>query len=207
MKCPADYNDTQEEENAPVSPPSPQLSGGMSHANRKRQCQEKKQGRQDSFDAANRLLTNKRNTITTPTPEGDDDEISSNYLCDIKAEPIDHIKAECINECYSDIKVEKHSSDEEEFNVKNFSCQHCDKTYTLRKSLVHHMTIHTGVKKHSCNQCSKNFSWKDILLKHLKTHTGEKNHLCAKCGKGFTHRSSLHKHMTTHHTRKKHLFM
>ena len=56
MKCPADYNDakqsdsegmddplyTQEEENAPVSPPSPQLSGVMSRAYRKRQCQKKR---------------------------------------------------------------------------------------------------------------------------------------------------------------------
>ena len=56
MKCPEDYNDTmqsdsepmdeplytQEEENAPVSPASPQLSGGMSRAYRKRQYQKNK---------------------------------------------------------------------------------------------------------------------------------------------------------------------
>merc|ERR1711874_734776 len=142
----------------------------------------------------------KRNHISMECPEGyidamqsDSDSVNSNYLCDIKGEPIDpeiyvhtgilenktldHIKAECINECYSDIKVEEHSSDEEEFNVKNYSCQHCEKTYSLRKSLVNHMTIHTGVKIHSCHHCSKNFSWKDILYKHLKTHTGVKKHL------------------------------
>ena len=122
MKCPADYNDamqsdsepmddpsyTQEEENARASPASPQLSGGISRAYRKRQCQKKKQGRPAStqevenappsgetstayrrrqrqnnnqgriasFDEAYRLLTTKRNRITTPTPEEDDDEIS-----------------------------------------------------------------------------------------------------------------------------------
>ena len=108
-------------------------------------------------------------------------------LGDIKGEPIDtevfvhtgildnktrdHIKAECINECDSYIKVEENSSDTEELNVKNYSCQHCEKTYSLRKSLVNHMSIHTGVKNHSCNQCSKKFSRKDILLQHLKTHT------------------------------------
>ena len=90
MKCPEDYNDamqsdsepmddppyTQEEENARASPASPQLSGGTSTAYRRRQRQKNNQGRQASFDEANRLLTNKRNRITTPTPEEDDDEIS-----------------------------------------------------------------------------------------------------------------------------------
>ena len=68
MKCPADYinpmhsdsdsvNDhdyTQEEGNAPASPASPQLSGGISSTYRKRQREKKNQGRQDSFDAANK---------------------------------------------------------------------------------------------------------------------------------------------------------
>ena len=90
MKCPADYNDSiqsdsdsvnnheyiQEEGNAPASPGSPQLSGGVSSTYRKRQREKKKQGRQDSFDAASKLLTDKRNRITTPTREEDDDEIS-----------------------------------------------------------------------------------------------------------------------------------
>ena len=90
MKCPADYNDSmqsdsdsvnnteyiQEVVNAPPSPVSPQLSGGLSSAYRKRQREKKSQGRQDSFDAANKLLNDKRNRITTPTQEEDDDEIS-----------------------------------------------------------------------------------------------------------------------------------
>ena len=127
--------------------------------------------------------------------QSDSDSVNSNYLCDIKGEPIDpeifvhtgslenktldHIKAECINERYSDIKVEEHSSDKEEFNVKNYSCQHCEKTYSLRKSLVNHMTIHTGVKIHSCHHCSKNFSRKDILLQPVNilenSHKGEES--------------------------------
>ena len=90
MKCPADYNNSmqsdsdsvnnteyiQEVVNAPPSPVSPQLSGGLSSAYRKRQREKKSQGRQDSFDAANKLLNDKRNRITTPTQEEDDDEIS-----------------------------------------------------------------------------------------------------------------------------------
>ena len=91
MECPEGYivamqsdsesvNDPlyiQEEQNAPESPASPQLSGEVSSLyRRKRQRQKNNQGREDSFEAAKRLLTDKRNRITTPTPEEDDDEIS-----------------------------------------------------------------------------------------------------------------------------------
>ena len=67
---------TQEKQNAPASPTSPPLSGGISTAYRKRQREKKAQGRQYSFDAANKLLTDRRNRITTPTREEDYDEIS-----------------------------------------------------------------------------------------------------------------------------------
>ena len=91
IKVPADYNDASqsdsdpaddplynpEEENAPSSPASPQLSGEVSDSyRRKRQRQKNNQGREATFEAANRVLTAKRNRITTPTPEEDDDEIS-----------------------------------------------------------------------------------------------------------------------------------
>ena len=68
MECPEGYIDamqsdsesvndplyTQEKQNAPASPASPQLSGGISSTYRKRQREKKNQGRQDSFDAANK---------------------------------------------------------------------------------------------------------------------------------------------------------
>ena len=98
MECPEVYIDAmqsdsesvndplyiQEEQNAPASPASPQLSGEISTAYRKRQREKKTQGRQDSFDAANKLLTDRRNRINTPTPEGDDDEISRHVTYDRK---------------------------------------------------------------------------------------------------------------------------
>ena len=94
VMCPADYDDamqtdsdcgndpeyTPEVENAPATPASPQLSGGepitSSSAYRRSQRLKNKQGRQDSFDAALNELNAKRNRITSPTPEEDDDEIS-----------------------------------------------------------------------------------------------------------------------------------
>ena len=65
MKCPEDYNDasqsdsepindplyTPEEENAPSSPASPQLSGEVSDSyRRKRQRQKNNQGREVTFE-------------------------------------------------------------------------------------------------------------------------------------------------------------
>ena len=93
MKVPADYHDSMQSDsddvtnaeyiqavanavNAPPSPVSPQLSGGLSTAYRRRQREKKNQGRQDSFDAANKALNDKRNRITSPTQEEDDDEIT-----------------------------------------------------------------------------------------------------------------------------------
>ena len=89
MKVPADYHDSmqsdsddvtnapyiQEVVNAANAPPSP-VSSQLSTADRRRQRETKNQGRQDSFDAANKALTDKRNRITIPTPEEDDDEIT-----------------------------------------------------------------------------------------------------------------------------------
>ena len=86
IRCPADYDDpmqsdsdhrehpsyTQEEENAPPSPTSPQLSE-TSASSSKRQRHIYNQSRQYSFDEAERILNDKRNRITTPTQEDDDD--------------------------------------------------------------------------------------------------------------------------------------
>ena len=66
---------TQGEENALPSPTSTQLSG-TSAACCKRQRHIHSQSRQDSFDEAERMLNDRRNRITTPTQEEDDDEIS-----------------------------------------------------------------------------------------------------------------------------------
>ena len=128
IKCPADYDDpmqsdsdhredpsySQEDENASLCPPSPQLSGGSSRQYRTRQRQQKKRGtpettqreqnappsptspqvsgvsalfrkrqreksnqsRQYTFEEAERILNDRRNRITTPTQQEDDDEIS-----------------------------------------------------------------------------------------------------------------------------------
>ena len=89
MKVPADYNDSMQSDsddvnnaayiedvvNAANEPPSP-VSSQVSTASRRRERAAKSYGRQASFDAAHKALTDKRNRLTIPTQEEDDDEIS-----------------------------------------------------------------------------------------------------------------------------------
>ena len=91
MKVPADYNDADQSDSdpaqdplsqpggndAPSSPASPEVSGEVSDSyRRKRQREKKITGREATYEAASRKLTDARNRITIPTPEEDDDEIS-----------------------------------------------------------------------------------------------------------------------------------
>ena len=91
MKVPADYNDADQsdsdpaqdplfqtgENGAPSSPASPQLSGEVSdYYRRKRQREKQITGRDATYEAASRKLTDARNRIISPTPEEDDDEIT-----------------------------------------------------------------------------------------------------------------------------------
>ena len=66
---------TQGGENAPLSPTATQL-GETSTAARKRQRHTNSQSRLDSLNQAERMLNDRRNRITTPTLEEDDDEIT-----------------------------------------------------------------------------------------------------------------------------------
>ena len=65
----------REKKNAPPCPTSTQL-GETSTACRKGQRHTNSQSRQDSFNEAERMLNDRRNRITTPTLEEDDDEIT-----------------------------------------------------------------------------------------------------------------------------------
>ena len=74
--------------------------------------------------------------------------------CDIKGEPmdpenrsgqadgdlqnttVDHVKTEYINECYSDVKIEEQSIDEEEYHLKNVK-NSCHSHIRLRDSEEH----------------------------------------------------------------------
>ena len=71
-----------------------------------------------------------------------------------------------------EIGVEKHLITNED--TRKYHCSQCDKAYTLKWKLKHHMKTH-GEKTHQCKLCEKAFIYKYHLKRHIRTHTGEKN--------------------------------
>ncbi|CAH1778350.1 unnamed protein product, partial [Owenia fusiformis] len=51
--------------------------------------------------------------------------------------------------------------------LKEFRCETCMKTFTLKNNLHQHMKIHTGVKRHVCPVCSRGFQRSTHLKGHL----------------------------------------
>ncbi|XP_052091167.1 zinc finger protein 585A-like [Mytilus californianus] len=82
---------------------------------------------------------------------------------------------------------------------KPFSCDVCDKSFTMKSSLVTHYKLHTGKNLMECDVCGKKFTKSYTYLRHIRTHTGDKPHKCDYCERGFGDKSSLNRHLTTRH--------
>lgn len=75
---------------------------------------------------------------------------------------------------------------------KYFECYICKITFSYKKSLIHHMPIHTGKKiLHECGVCKQNFSRRDALRRHTLIHLGQSPYECGVCGKGFRTKFNL----------------
>ncbi|KAG7271208.1 hypothetical protein CRUP_003385, partial [Coryphaenoides rupestris] len=74
-----------------------------------------------------------------------------------------------------------HSSAED----KRFSCEHCGKSYALKRSLdLHVAKLHAGVR-YPCAHCGKLFRSASSLTRHDLTHTQERPFMCKECAKSF----------------------
>ena len=54
-------------------------------------------------------------------------------------------------------------------NIKPFSCTMCDKQFTQKSSLTHHINSHQGIKPHLCTICGKQFTKKSNLTVHMRS--------------------------------------
>ncbi|CAL1579098.1 unnamed protein product [Knipowitschia caucasica] len=49
-----------------------------------------------------------------------------------------------------------------------YRCDQCGKTFTGKKRLITHQTVHTGARPYGCPKCGQRFTRSDSLVRHLK---------------------------------------
>lgn len=75
---------------------------------------------------------------------------------------------------------------------RSFECYVCKTTFRYKKSIIHHMSVHSGIKiQYQCNVCLSSFSRSDALRRHTLIHLKLQPHLCSTCGKGFRTKFNL----------------
>ena len=78
-----------------------------------------------------------------------------------------------------------------------FSCHICQKYFKTKKDMKNHLVAHS-TKKYSCDFCNKRFSLKYNYLRHRRIHTGDRPYKCGLCEHAFSDSSSWAKHVKMH---------
>ena len=88
--------------------------------------------------------------------------------------------------------------------VKPYKCVFCEKAFTQRGNLQHHMFLHTEKKPFSCEECGKSFAQKGNLKSHQASvhSSAEKLYTCSVCGHSFAFQGSLKNHQEKVHNSK-----
>jgi KRAB domain-containing zinc finger protein len=111
---------------------------------------------------------------------------------------------------YSKREMSKHS-DGVHLGKKDFQCHLCDKTFSVKPSLVGHIdTVHSQISKYSCVLCDYSTS-RRYDLEHQKRHLAhhiiskhenqqsKKDFMCGHCDKTFTRKGHLAHHIISKH--------
>lgn len=107
--------------------------------------------------------------------------------------------------CYKPVEkvYYKHHIQRLHLQVKNFTCDYCDKQFYKRDSLVSHMHIHLQTRPFACShaECTKAFLSTTALATHFRFHhTNFSQYVCENCGKGYKQKRLLEEHMRSKHT-------
>ncbi|CAH1181881.1 unnamed protein product [Phyllotreta striolata] len=84
--------------------------------------------------------------------------------------------------------------------IKPYTCDICDKSFTVSAGLDYHMKIHKGLKPFQCSHsdCSKTFRTNYAKKVHERMHGTERAFKCDVCNKGFVRSSHLKRHVKLH---------
>lgn len=106
-------------------------------------------------------------------------------------------KCPCCTKCFSLTKtLIRHVKIHTE--DKPYQCQFCGRNFCQKSDLVNHTRIHTGERPYQCQECHKSFAQKGNLVVHIRKHSGEKPYQCQECSCSFGQKSSLDCHMQSH---------
>ena len=83
-------------------------------------------------------------------------------------------------------------------SAKKFTCEFCNKRFSVKYSYIRHRRIHTGEKPYKCGFCERSFSDSSAWAKHVRTHTGGKQYSCDLCSKSFYDKTLCKTHMKRH---------
>nr|XP_021196442.2 zinc finger protein 501-like [Helicoverpa armigera] len=78
-------------------------------------------------------------------------------------------------------------------------CTECNARYFLKRHLMEHMIVHTGIKKFECHVCPKRYATKKSLRQHLRSHADDRRFACVVCGLAFVQKCTLKSHMKAKH--------
>ncbi|XP_076104117.1 uncharacterized protein LOC143072871 [Mytilus galloprovincialis] len=94
-------------------------------------------------------------------------------------------------------KKEKHVS---EMMARNYKCSFCDKAFTTKLWLHHHLKNHADGKK-VCLKCGEFCNDDETLQEHMKIHEKDVHYKCLKCDAGFYHARQYDQHLLGHYQR------
>ena len=81
--------------------------------------------------------------------------------------------------------------------LKPYSCEKCQKSFTLADTLKKHMIwAHSDERPHNCDKCNKSFAIKNQLANHVKVvHEKMRRFECSHCHMKFGQKATLEKHV------------
>lgn len=123
-----------------------------------------------------------------PTKSDKNADLNSGYSCHI-----------CGKQSKTKTAMNKHMLTH---SAKKYTCEFCNKRFSVKYSYIRHRRIHTGEKPYKCGFCERSFSDSSAWAKHVRTHSGGKQYSCDLCSKSFYDKTLCKTHMKRHQVRK-----